>query len=102
MPGQPILPAFCDHGGREEVDAAADHADVVGLGELGELHLGLDQLEAAPVVNEGPLLRVVEHCEKNGVISRGKSLPYRVTHLVVDLGRLTLFGCSTFLPIHNF
>ena len=46
------------------MDAAADHADVVRLGELGELDVGLDQLEGPPVVDGRPLLRVVEDCGK--------------------------------------
>ena len=46
------------------MDAPLDHADVVGLGERGELDVGAEQLEGAPVVDEGSLLRVVEHCGK--------------------------------------
>ena len=59
-----LFPAFPDHGGGEEVDAPLDHADVVGLGERGELDVGAEQLEGPPVVDEGPLLRVVEHWRK--------------------------------------
>ena len=46
------------------MDAPLDHADVVRLGERGELDVGAEQLEGPAVVDEGTLLRVVEHWRK--------------------------------------
>ena len=59
-----LFPALPDHGGGEQVDAPLDHADVVRLGERGELDVGAEQLEGPPVVDEGTLLRVAEHWRK--------------------------------------
>ena len=57
------------------MDAPLDHADVVGLGERGELDVGAEQLEGPPVVDEGTLLRVVEHCgERSRFLILEKSL----------------------------
>ena len=87
-----LFPALPDHGGGEEVDAPLDNADVVGLGERGELDVGAEQLEGPTVVDEGTLLRVVEHCgkettclapttqdfDKNFIWNRGLFLPIKI------------------------
>ena len=49
------------------MDSAVNGLDVVGLGKFWKLRVGLDQLEATPVVDGGLLMWVVEHW--NGKVS---------------------------------